>query len=256
MSSPQPYRPPNALGEHLKGEIEEARMIQRAMLPVEPLCPPPVELACKCRPAAEVGGDFSDYYWMLDHRLGFFLGDVVGKGLPAALYGALAVGILRGLKKGGEAPVSVLQMLNRRLLDRQVPGRYCAVQYAVFDPQSRELHFANAGLQPRPVHVSASGGRELGGGGLPCGLFRDVQYDLYSVPLAAGDLVLFSTDGVIEARTPAGEEFGIERLMRVCIDNQREPCVVFLDRVFDAVDAFTEGTPQEDDITAAVLKIA
>jgi sigma-B regulation protein RsbU (phosphoserine phosphatase) len=256
MSSPEAYRHLNRLARPLVKEIEEARIIQRAMLPVEPLRPPPVELACKCRPAAEVGGDFSDYYWMLDHRLGFFLGDVVGKGLPAALYAALAVGILRGIKKGGEGPVSVLQMLNRRLLDRQVPGRYCAVQYAVFDPPSRELRFANAGLQPRPVHVSAGGSRELGGGGLPCGLFRDAQYELYSVALAAGDLVLFSTDGVIESRNPAGEEFGIERLMRVCVDNRREPCGVFLDRVFGALDGFTEGMPQQDDVTAAVLKIA
>lgn len=256
MSRPDPGQPANWLSEPLKHEIQEARTIQRAMLPVEPLCPPPVELACKCRPAEEVGGDFSDYYWMLDHRLGFFLGDVVGKGLPAALYAALAVGILRGIKKGGEAPGSVLQMLNRRLLDRQVPGRYCAVQYAVFDPQSRELRFANAGLQPRPVHVSISGGRELGGGGLPCGLFRDAQYDLYSVRLAAGDLVLFSTDGVIEARNPAGEEFGVERLIRMCIANKDNAGGVLLNCVFAAVDEFTKGMPQEDDITAAVLKIA
>ena len=237
-------------------EIDEARSIQRAMLPVEPLRAPTVEVVCKFRPMAEVGGDFLDFFVMADHRLAIFIGDVVGKGLAAALYGALAVGILRGIKKGGVPPTEVLDFLNRRLLDRAVPGRYCAVQYAVFDPASRELSFANAGLVPRPVHISRNGCRELGGGGLPCGIFKDAQYELNTVQLADGDALLLSTDGLIEAQNPQSEEFGIERVMAVCSQYRDAPPTTLLDHIFDAVDTFVSGTPQHDDMAAALVRLA
>ncbi len=240
----------------LKYEIEEARSIQQAMTPAEPLRDHPIEVECKFRPVAEVGGDFLDYYWMSDHKLGFFVGDVVGKGLPAALYAALAVGILRGINKGSGSPTGVLEFLNRRLLDRAVPNRYCAVQYGVFDPSSLVLSVANAGLRPRPLHVSAKGCREMGDGGLPCGLFKDVRYPLSTLRLSPGDVVLFSTDGLIEAQNPRGHEFGIERLKKVCAKNNGATPSVLLERVFAAVDKFAAGAPQHDDMTAVALHIA
>lgn len=237
-------------------DIEEARSIQQAMLRAEPLRVYPIELACKFRPVEEVGGDFLDYFWMADRRLALYLGDVAGKGLPAALYGALAVGILRGINKGAVAPSSVLEFLNRRLLDRQVPGRYCTVQYAVVDPPSRQICFVNAGLLPRPLHISATGCRQLGEGGLPCSMFRDAHYDQHTVGLAAGDAVLFSTDGLIEAENSEGEEFGIERLIEVCEQNKKESAATMLERAFEAVDKFAAGTRQRDDMTAAILLLA
>lgn len=237
-------------------EIEEARAIQQAMLRVEPLRDPPVDLVCKFRPVAEVGGDFLDYFWMADRKLVFFLGDVAGKGLPAALYGALAVGILRGIKKGGEPPASVIEFLNRRLLDRQVPGRYCAVQYALLDPPSRQLRFVNAGLSPRPLHVSATGCGPIGEGGFPCSLFRDAHYIENTVELAVGDSIVFSTDGLVEAENRDSEAFGIERLCEVCLRNRQEPAGTMLERAFEAVDDFVGGARQHDDMAAAVLHIA
>ncbi len=234
-------------------QVEEARAIQQAMVPAEALRAHSVEVECRFRPVDEVGGDFLDYFWLADQRLGFFIGDVAGKGLPAALYAALAVGILRGLKKGGEPPDSVLQMLNRRLLDRAVPNRYCAVQYALFDPASGELCFANAGLAPRPLHVSGAGCLELGDGGFPCGMFTGARYDQHTVRLAPGDVVFFSTDGLIEAQDSKGEEFGIKRLTAVCVQNKNESAGALLARAFEAVDDFTVGGRQQDDMTAAVL---
>ena len=238
-----------------QAEIEEARNVQLAMLPVEPIRTRAVEFACKFRPAVEVGGDFLDYFWLDDRRLGFYLGDVVGKGLPAAMYAALAVGTLRGIKKTGEPPPAVLQLLNRRLRMRVPPARYCAAQYAVFDPSSGQLWHANAGL-PRPVHVSAAGCVELGEGGLPSGLFPEAHYDQYSAQLAPGDAVLFITDGIVEALDGTGDDFGLERLLHVCRQCHGQPADVLLARVFDAVDVFAGGAPQHDDMTAAVLKLA
>src|SRR5574337_1114138 len=127
-------------------EIEEARNIQQAMVPAGPLRARGLEFACKFLPVSEVGGDFLDYFWLMDHRLACYLGDVVGKGLPAAMYAALAVGTLRGIHKTGVPTSSVLELFNERLAMRPVPRRFCSVQYAVFDPLTGELLYANAGL--------------------------------------------------------------------------------------------------------------
>lgn len=254
--SSHPDAPPSWFNKIREYEIEEARAIQQAMLRAEPLHALPVELACEFRPVAEVGGDFLDYFWMADGHLAFYLGDVAGKGLPAALYGALAVGILRGINKGKAPPGSVIEFLNRRLLDRQVPGRYCAVQYAVLDPSSRRLTFVNAGLHPRPLHISAAGCEPIGEGGFPCSLFRDARYVENQIVLAAGDSMFFSTDGLVEAENLQCEAFGIERLREVCFRNKHELPATLLDRVFEAVDRFTAGAGQMDDMTAAVLQLA
>jgi sigma-B regulation protein RsbU (phosphoserine phosphatase) len=235
-------------------EIEEARSIQQAMLPVEPLRGQAVELVYRFRPVAEVGGDFLDYFWLNDSRLGLYIGDVVGKGLPAAMYAALAVGALRGMHKTGSTPKSVLEVLNGRLRVRAIPGRYCSVQYAVFDPKTQELWQANAGL-PKPVIVAPSGCRELGEGGLPSGLFEGARYDQFGVKLAPGDAVLFATDGLADARNSNGEDFGMERLVETCARYCQEPAEILLNRLFAAVDDFCHGERQHDDMTAAVLKL-
>lgn len=236
-------------------ELEEARSIQQAMLPVEPLHGPTVKIVSRVRPVTEVGGDFLDFFWLDDKRVGLYMGDVVGKGLPAAMYAALAVGALRGMHKTGTPPNAVLEVLNNRLRMRVVPGRYCSVQYALFDPHTNELWHSNAGL-PRPLHISPRDCREVGGGGLPSGLFEGATYDQHSVKLSPGDSVLFSSDGVFDARNPDGEDFGIERLMEVCAANATQPAEKLIDAVFHAVDKFAGGNHQQDDMTVAVLRLA
>jgi sigma-B regulation protein RsbU (phosphoserine phosphatase) len=235
-------------------EIEEARNIQQAMVSVEPLRASPVEIASRFRPATEVGGDFLDYFRLEDHRLGLYLGDVVGKGLAAAMYAALAMGTLRGIHKRGTAPATVLEVMNERLRTRIVPGRYCAVQYAVLDPATLKLSYANAAL-PRPIHISHKECREVGEGGLPSGLFADATYDEYATQLKPGEAMLFCTDGIVEARNAAGEEFGPARVLAVCEKHGRISADELLSHLFGAVDAFIgEGLPH-DDMTAIALRI-
>jgi sigma-B regulation protein RsbU (phosphoserine phosphatase) len=249
-------RPAMSAEELYKESLEEAFNIQQAMLPTGPLHLPAVELRFKYRPANIFSGDFLDYFSIGDSNLvGLYLGDVVGKGMPAALYAALAVGTLCGIHKYGETPDVVLRFLNRRLAVRNVGGRYCAVQYAVLDRTSRQLRFGNAGISPRPIHISEAGSRELGDGGFPCGMFKDVHYDVYSAQLNAGDTVLFSTDGLVEAQDPVSEPFGIERLLEICHTNRRESAEILLDRVFEAVATFTASEIQRDDMTAATLRL-
>ena len=240
----------------IQDSFVEAIDIQQALLPSGPLCLPFVEICFQFRPALMVSGDFLDYFPIGPHNFaGLYVGDTAGKGIAAALYGALAVGTLRGIHKEGTSPAAVIEFLNRRLGDRHVTRRFCAIQYAVLDGTSRELRFVNAGNSPRPVHITSAGCRELGDGGLPCGMFSNVTYDVYSAQLSVGDTVLFSTDGLVEAEDRAGEPFGIERLFEACEKNRHEPTAILLDRVFRAVDIFTGSGIQHDDMTAAALRL-
>ncbi len=236
-------------------EIEEARRLQLAMIPAEPLRTPSAEVVAKIRPVAEVGGDFLDYFQIPDGRIGFYVGDVVGKGLPAALFAALTIGTLRGFNKHMETPCSLLAHLNQRLRVHNLAGRYCAVQYGLFEPLERRLEFANAAL-PLPLHLSPLGPRWLGQGGLPSGLLHEACYELHGMRLEPGEAVVFYTDGIAEAARADGEEFGCDRLAAVMEQCRHLPAAEQLDRLFDAVDAFVAGAPQHDDMTVLLLKLA
>ena len=151
-------------------ELEEARAIQGVMLPAEPLRVGAVRISHQFQPVAAVGGDFLDYFELADGSIGLYLGDVSGKGLPAAMYAALAVGTLRGVHKTGQSPGTVLSTLNRRLLLQGVPRRYSAAQYAVFDPRTAQMQVTSAGMLG-PLQLCTDGCRVLEIPGLPPGLF-------------------------------------------------------------------------------------
>src|SRR5208282_3848685 len=157
-------------------EFDEARAIQAAMLPLESLHAGKTTIAHRLRPMHEVGGDFLDYFTLSDGSVGIYLGDVAGKGLPAALYAALVVGTLRGVHKTGQLPSAVLSILNKRLCLRSIPSRYAAVLYASFDPLRREMKISSAGMYG-PLHLSRHGCRDLHLAGLPPGLFANAQYE-------------------------------------------------------------------------------
>ena len=137
-------------------ELQEARAIQRAMLASEKLQTSEITIESEFQPVTEVGGDFLDYFLLSDGTAGLYLGDVTGKGLPAALFAALAVGTLRGVHKTGTAPSTVLAMLNKRMLLKSVTVRYAAVQYAHLDPRTGVLQIASAGMHG-PFHLRADG---------------------------------------------------------------------------------------------------
>jgi|SRR5208282_4212001 len=234
--------------------VGEAVLIQKLLLPREPLREPNFEITYLIRSFSEVSGDFLDYFLLSDGKLGLYIGDVVGKGLPAAMYAALAAGGLRAIKKTGEQPADVLELFNQRLRVRPVPSRYCATQYAVFDPATLELRVANAGL-PLPLHLSPDGCCTIGEGGLPSGLIDFATYEQYTVQLAPGDAVLFATDGLSEARDKDGELLDMPRLIDLCAMLDYSASDQFLRSVFYAIEQFTGGL-QSDDMTAAVLRVS
>ena len=144
-----------------------------------------------------MGGDFLDFFTLTDGAIGIYLGDVSGKGLPAELYAALAVGTLRGVHKTGAPPSSGLSLLNRRVMLRGVTPRYAAVQYACLDPCTGILRIASAGMAG-PVLLSARGNRELDLRGIPPGMFPETEYESETVQLERGDSVIFLSDGFCE----------------------------------------------------------
>lgn len=234
-------------------ELEEARAIQSVMLPEQALRAGGVRISHEFQPIAAVGGDFLDYFQLSDGTIGLYLGDVSGKGLPAAMYAALAVGTLRGVHKTAQPPCRVLSTLNRRLLVRGVPRRYSATQYAVFDPNTRQMHIAGAGV-PGPFHISSRGCRILEVPGIPPGLFENVEYDMCTITLEPGDLVLFCTDGITDAFNIHEEVFGIARIQEICETERHIAPAHLLGKIFVALQAYTRGREQHDDMTAAVFQ--
>ena len=231
----------------------EARRIQDSLLPTGPLRGPNFEIACRFAPFADVSGDFADYFDLPNGLLGIYVGDVTGKGLPAAMYGAMVMGTLRGTNKTGESTSAVLDTLNKRLLVRPVGGRFCATIYALFNPATLELQFSNAGL-PYPLHTSVAGCHKLGEGGVPSGLFADSSYEVHSVILTPGDAVLFATDGLHELRNRDNEDFGWTRLSEVWQGCRSKSAEEMLDLLFEGIKEFAGGARQQDDLTVVIVK--
>jgi len=235
-------------------ERDQARAVQQSLLPTATLARPDCQVSCRYSPLTEVGGDFADYFSLPDGKVGIYLGDVVGKGLPAAMYGALVMGMLRGIHKTGTDTSAVLALLNKRLLVRPVPAHYCSTIYAVYDPPSRRLCFSNAGL-PYPLHASSESVATLEQSGIPSGLFPGTEYDALTVTLSPGDTILFATDGVHEMRNAAREDFSWQQLGKIWQRSRRFSADESVDMLFDELHVFSSGAPRHDDVTAVVLKI-
>jgi len=245
---------PPACGRVCDEQIREAQIIQSSLLPMSALCHESVEIAFRSIPFSEVAGDFADFFLLPGGFIGIYLGDVVGKGLPAAMYGALVMGTLRGIHKDGTDTAQVLARLNERMVQRPIAGRFCSTLYALFNVATRELIFSNAGM-PLPLLVSGTTCRQLGEGGLPSGMFAGATYDRHTVQLEPEDCVLFASDGLHELRNGTGMEFCTSELEEVWAQCRRKTASESANFVFDRQMAFSEGIAPHDDITAVVLKV-
>jgi phosphoserine phosphatase RsbU/P len=238
----------------LEAARDEARLIQDSLLPGGTLRGASFEVAFRFAPLGEVGGDFADFFELPNGLVGMYMGDVVGKGLLAAMYASLVMGTIRGINKTGEDTAAVLGLLNKRLRVRPVPGRFSSTIYALFDPATGELAFSNAGV-PFPLLASTEGCRSLGEGGFPSGMFPDASYEIHRVRLAPGDTVLFATDGLHEMRNAHDEELSWCRLEEIWKQCRSKSADESLDFLFEEVRAFSGSGASHDDITAVVLKI-
>lgn len=241
-------------GRICEDQLREAQLIQSSLVPVKSLSDESVEISFRLLPVSEVSGDFADFFRLPQGRIGLYLGDVVGKGLSAAMYGALVMGILRGIHKSGTEAASVLTTLNERLMQRPLAGRFCCTLYAVFDPANGELVFSNAGL-PFPLLTSENRCQPLGKGGFPSGMFSGAAYEQHIVQLSPGDSVLFATDGLHESSNRDGAEFCTQHLPESwarCWHKSADESLKFL---FDRLNTFADGSSADDDVTALVLRV-
>ncbi|HKF41813.1 MAG TPA: GAF domain-containing SpoIIE family protein phosphatase [Thermoanaerobaculia bacterium] len=234
--------------ERMAGELREARGIQTGLFPTQAPETSSFAIESRCIPCREVGGDWFDYLPLDDGRFGVTVADVSGKGLAAALLMSSARSILRLLAEDGRAPGEVLRRINRTLLKDLPAARFVTMIYAVLEPARRRLVFANAG-HPYPLLVDSAGGRFLPTeAGFPLGI-REGPFAEREVELPAGSRLLFYSDGLPEAMSPAEEEYGTERIRRH-FDSESAT----VESLLEDVRGFVSGAPAADDLTAVLIR--
>jgi serine phosphatase RsbU (regulator of sigma subunit)/predicted ester cyclase len=238
--------------EHVEQELLVARRIQQASLPKTVPTLEGWEIAPHYQPAREVGGDFYDFLELEDGRLGMVVGDATGKGVPAALVMATTCGMLRAVAQTSNSPGEVLARVNEALSARIPPNMFVTCFYAILEPGSGHLLYANAG-HDLPYLRRGSDAVELRARGMPLGLSSTMNYEEGEDSLDEGDGVLFYSDGVVEAHNPNREMFGLPRLRALIAEHDMERSLenFLLERLY----SFTgEGWEQEDDITLVMLR--
>jgi len=247
--------------ERLEKEMRFAQRVQTALLPTElPKRLKGVDVCARFSPARELGGDLYDYLAPEPNSLVLAVGDVSGKGVPAALYSAFAGELVRSrtfrrrYAPDRFSPAGVLASVNTILHERRLEEYYCTLCYASFDFKRRTVIIANSGL-PYPIRATRETVAPIELPGVPLGSFAGSTYDEVSFDLAVDDLFVFCTDGVVEANDALGREFGGERLLEVVSSKRRGTARDLVDAIFAAVHEFRGDTPPNDDMTAVALKI-
>ncbi len=244
--------------ERLTRDMELAQSIQEAFFPEEPPQGPSFELFGKCVPARRVGGDYFDYFKGPDGRIAIVVADVSGHHVGSAILMASIRSVLRASLQGGVAPVDVLTVANRTMFeDMSRACSFVSVFVAAYDPQTRLLQYASAGHNP-PLLVFPSEEKsivELDADGLLIGVLPEFAFVQREVQLEPGSLVLFFTDGAIEACNRNGEQYGTKRLGELLRKEQTAGPAEICQAIEDAVEAFTQSSEHQDDLTLVVLKV-
>jgi predicted ester cyclase len=240
--------------ERVEQELGVAQRIQQASLPNEVPELEGWQIAPFYQPAREVGGDFYDFHLLSEGRLGLVTGDATGKGVPAALVMSTTCGMLQLAAQAldSSSPGEVLSRVNETLLARIPTNMFVTCFYAILDPESASLSYANAG-HDLPYLWHSGECEELRARGMPLGLMPGMSYEEKEIVLDAGESVLFYSDGLVEAHDPKGEMFGFPRLQALVAKHGEERSVgdFLLEELYSFVG---EGWEQEDDITLLTLR--
>jgi predicted ester cyclase len=240
--------------ERVEQELRVARSIQQASLPIEVPTLDGWQISPLYRPAREVGGDFYDFHPLFEGRLGLVTGDATGKGVPAALVMSTTCGMLQLAAQvlSSSSPGEVLERVNETLLARTPSNTFVTCFYAILDPNSGHLVYANAGHDP-PYLRRGGEAQELRARGMPLGLMPAMGYEEKEIVLAAGEAALFYSDGLVEAHDPKGEMFGFPRLRALVAEHDEKRSLE--DFLLEELERFTgEDWEQEDDITLLTLR--
>jgi len=240
----------------LEREIAMAKRIQQQLLNGKRPALPFGELSGVSIPARNIGGDYYDFYPLSHGRVRILIGDVMGKGIPAAMVMILTRGAFRSAAERAVSPGETLEAMNNALYDDlRSLGSFVTVLCADWDPTAKRLVCASAGhslplvVRPGREPAAVSGPTGVMLGGLPKQTYVETD-----VPLFPGDLAFFYTDGIVEALNAKGEPFRLQSLKRLLAETADAPAEDIQRRIVDALEAYTDGRPQKDDITMAVLK--
>ena len=244
--------------QRMERDLQMAREVQMRLLPPPPQPLPHAQFAATFLPAHSIGGDVYDFIDYGNGRVAIAVGDVSGKAAPAALYAALVSGILRSLAAQQLTPAMMLTQLNDQLQQRKLDSQYVTMLFAVWNDEARTLSLANAG-SVQPILVSRNGdareARLIAAEGFPLGLFGGAEYEEFTISTRPGDMVVFFSDGIVDAENHKGEMFGSERLMAVLENLTDENADGVVHAVLAAVAEFQDGRDHFDDETLLVLQI-
>ena len=238
----------------LENELSVGRSMQQAILPTSFPETQTYQVFANMEPARDVGGDFFDILNLPDNRIGLAIADVSGKGVPAALFMMSSRTLLKGAAIGRTSPSEVLTEVNELLNENNETSMFVTLFFAIFDPASGLLTFANAGHNP-PLIVHADGSHTMfdTSAGVALGVVPGIEYSQQQVRLQPGDMALFYTDGVTEAENENQDQFGLEQLTALFSGSPPTSAREATDSVFRAVEAFSGDAPQFDDITCLTL---
>jgi serine phosphatase RsbU (regulator of sigma subunit)/predicted ester cyclase len=241
--------------ERIEQELMVARSIQEASLPKEVPTLEGWQMSPFYQPAREVGGDFYDFHLLSEGRLGLVVGDATGKGVPAALVMSTTCGMLQLAARalGSPSPGEVLAQVNETLVARIPTNMFVTCFYAILDPESASLSYANAGHDLPYLSRVGGDAEELRARGMPLGLMPGMGYEEKEIVLEEGEAALFYSDGLVEAHDPQGEMFGFPKLRALVAEHPEGRALgeYLLEELYSFVG---EGWEQEDDITLLTLR--
>src|SRR3954462_3646877 len=240
--------------QRLENELDMAREIQIRLLPQVLPTLRGAQVAARFTPARTIGGDMYEFLQYSGDSTAVMIGDVSGKGAPAALYAALVAGILRSAADGEPSPAEMLTLVNTALTERPISAQYISMIYAVWDGANGTLRIANSGL-PRPIYSQAGRTEIVQATGLPLGPFDDATFDELDIHVSPGDVFVFFSDGISDASNPAFENFGRRRIENIVAEKHSSSAQEIVNCIFDAVRAFCQGCDPFDDETVVVIKI-
>ncbi len=238
----------------MERELTAAQRMQGALLRPVPQEDFGLDIAARIRSAREVCGDLYDFLRYGPQQLGIVLADVSGKGSAAALYGAVATGILRSIAAQKLQPAEFLKQMNQHLTERRIEARYMTMCFATWQKGRQKLRLANAG-QSQPFLWKNGRTEKLDLTGFPLGLYEDVSYDETGYTLEAGDILVFHSDGLAESSSPDGQFFGSDRLRDAITRHHDLSANDLADKLLAEVELFTANAPLSDDRTLVVLKV-
>jgi sigma-B regulation protein RsbU (phosphoserine phosphatase) len=239
----------------LENELDVANKMQQSILPTEFPRFPGFQIHGSMTPARVVGGDFFDVIYLNNGRIGLAVADVSDKGVPAALFMMASRTLLKSAAMGLKSPREVLREVNDLLYDDNDAMMFVTLFYAVYDPATGELTYANGGHNaPLIVHVDGTSTILPGTNGIALGVMPGMEYDERTISTSAGDTIVFYTDGVTEAVNDQGQEFGMDRLRQVFTSQPMRDAESATQAVFDAVSQFAGDVAQFDDITCLIFR--